>query len=129
MIRIFDGLYIDQLFQRNERGETVYYPFGLMGRGYLLPAARVESVKRATRWLMILSLAIGIGFAFGVAPRVVQGSALDPLRIVLAGAAFAMLVAVITSLQSRLVMGLEPVAAQRIRAAEWLRRGRRARAP
>ncbi|CAN0467369.1 unnamed protein product, partial [Phaeothamnion confervicola] len=36
LIRIFDGLYVDQLFQKNERGEAIYYPFGLMGRGYLL---------------------------------------------------------------------------------------------
>jgi hypothetical protein len=36
---IFDGLYVNQLIQKNERDETIIYPHGMMGRGYVLPSA------------------------------------------------------------------------------------------
>ena len=45
---IFDDIYVKQLFQKNERGETVFYPFGLIGRGYLLPKEREADVRQAT---------------------------------------------------------------------------------
>jgi hypothetical protein len=41
MLRIFDAVFVNQLFGRGERGETIFYPNGLAGRGFLVPAERV----------------------------------------------------------------------------------------
>jgi hypothetical protein len=126
---IFDGLYVDQLFHKNERGETVYYPFGVMGRGYLLPEARLASVKRATRGLMLASLIVGLSLGWAALWVI---NAPDPVRPMVwptGLALFALLVGGITYLQSRLASGLEPVSGPRPGLGEWLRRGRQARAP
>ncbi len=128
MKRIFDGLYVDQLFQRNEHGQTIYYPFGMMGRGYLLPEEREDGVRRATRSLMLVSLAAGIGFPL-IAMRFAEESNAYPASWLIAGGAFVALLAVIFFFQSRLAAGLAPATTPRPPAREWLRRGRQARAP
>lgn len=124
LTRIFDGLYVDQLFHKTERGETVYYPFGLLGRGYLLPADREERVRRATRRLTFFSIATVVGLAL------VANLAFSSLLSQTAMAVVAVLVvmAACVYLQLRLVSGLAPMAGQPSRA-EWFRRGRAARAP
>lgn len=126
--RIFDGLYVDQLFQRNERGETIFYPFGLMGRAYRVPEAREAELRQAMRWLMLTALVSG---SIVFTPMMTLG--LDerdglPFWLV-GGGALALLLAVLTGLQLRLAKGLEPVPHARPSAGEWLRRGRQARAP
>ena len=126
---IFDGLYVDQLFQKNERGETLFYPFGMMGRGYLLPAEREERVRQSMRWLMLVSLVVGISFGL-LAVRFIENSGTaQPVGWVIAGSAFLLLIAIIVFFQSRLARGLEPAIGPRPAAGEWLRLGRKARRP
>lgn len=128
MHKIFDGLYVDQLFHKTERGETTYYPFGIMGRGYLLPAGREADMRRATRWLMAISIAFGVGFAMIFVD--VLGTASSGLGTWLVGTAvFILGIALITCIQWRMISGLTPSTAERPGAGEWLRRGRKARAP
>lgn len=124
-MRIFDGLYVDQLFQKNERGEIVFYPSGLLGRGYLLPAEREARMRQSMRRLMGFSLATGIGFA-AVGFRVAAGSGFDPLTVLAVAVAFVLLLGLISILQLRLAHNLKPVA-ERVPTREWLRRGRQAR--
>lgn len=126
LMRIFDGLYVDQLFQKNERGEIIFYPSGLMGHGYLLPAEREAAMRQSMRRLMAFSLAGGIGFAL-IALRLLSVT-FDPLTVLISGGAFALLLGLITILQKRLAHNLKPVT-ERVPAREWLRRGRQARQP
>lgn len=126
LTRIFDGLYVDQMFQKNERGEVIFYPSGLMGHGYLLPAEREAAMRQSMRRLMAFSLAGGIGFAI-VAMRFLSAS-FDPLTVLASGGAFVVLLGLITILQRRLAHNLKPVA-ERVSVREWLRRGRQARQP
>lgn len=123
--RVFDGLYVDQLFQKNDRGEIVFYPSGLMGRGYLLPAHREAEMRTSTRRLMIFSLASGIGFVL-IASRLITASAFDPMTVLLFCAGFLLLLGLVSVLQLRLAHNLAP-AGERLPAREWLRRGRQAR--
>ena len=126
---IFDGLYVDQLFHKGERGETIFYPFGLMGRGYLLPAEREASMRRSMRWLMIGSLVFGGSFG-AVALRLLtplQGTPL--LAWLIAGSAFAAGLGVIVTLQSRMSRGLEPMPGPGPSVGDWFRSGRAVRAP
>lgn len=125
---IFDGLYVDQLFQKNERGEAVFYPFGLLGRGYLLPAAQEAGVRRSTRGLMLVALISGFSFALLCLRIVDSMGAMQPMGWLIAGGLLALLIAGIVYFQSRLAKGLEPVAGPSPSTGEWLRRGRAARA-
>jgi hypothetical protein len=124
---IFDGLYLDQLFQKTEQGETVFYPFGLMGRGYLLPAEREGGVRRSMRLLMLVSLIIGTSLGLLVLRIVESSGPMLPAGWVIGGGIFGLLIGLIVYFQSRLAIGLEPVDV-RVPAGEWLRRGRTARA-
>jgi hypothetical protein len=126
MRKIFDGLYGDQLFHKNERGETIFYPFGLMGRGYLLPAGRETAVRDSTRLLSLVSLIGGVSMGL-FATRVLNSSGMEPWSWLICGVAFALLLAVLIYFQKRMAMGLEPAPGPRPSAAEWLRRGRQAR--
>ncbi len=127
MLKIFDGLYVDQLFQRNERGETVYYPFGLMGRGYLVSAAREQDVRVGTRWIMLLSIAIGLSFALIGLRLVDSGSGGELGGGMTLGAVFVALLALIVFLQKRLTSGLAPAQGSRPSTGEWMRRRREQR--
>jgi hypothetical protein len=126
--RIFDGLYVDQLFQKNGRGETVFYPHGLMGRGYLLPAEREESVRARMRLLLIVSLAVGTSFGL-FALRLMQASGSVPaMGWLVTGGAFVLLLGLVVAFQARLARGLAPVEGPRPSVRQWLRGGRAARA-
>jgi hypothetical protein len=128
MVRIFDGLYVDQLFQKNERGETVFYPHGLLGRGYLLPAEREIGIRQRMRLLMLVALVIGISFGL-LALRIIEGSGTLPLMgWLVAGCGFVLLLGLIAFFQSRLAAGLEPVSTPPPSMREFLKRGRLARA-
>jgi len=122
---IFDGLYVDQLFHKNERGETIYYPFGLMGRGYLLPSDREAQVRRATRRLTFFSLAAVVGFAFFSNFAFSQGIA----QVAASVLAFLAIVGTTVYFQSHLASGLEPASGSRPSYGEWFRAGRAARPP
>jgi hypothetical protein len=127
MRKIFDGLYGDQLFHKNERGETVFYPFGLTGRGYLLPADRETAVRDATRRLSLASLVGGISLAL-LATRILNSPGAGLWGWLISGGAFVLLLTALFYFQMRLATGLEPAPGPRPSVGEWLRRGREARA-
>ncbi|WP_439541854.1 hypothetical protein [Hyphomicrobium sp.] len=129
MSNIFDGLYVDQLFHKNERGETIFYPFGLMGRGYLLPADREAGMRRSMRWLMAFSLLFGGFFGVVVLRMLAPLETVPLLTWLIGGAAFAAGLGAIVYMQSRLSHGLEPMQGPAPTVGEWFRRGRAARAP
>lgn len=129
MSNIFDGLYVDQLFHKNERGETIFYPFGLMGRGYLLPVEREAGMRRSMRWLMMISLLFGGLFGVIVLRMLAPVEAVPLLTWLIAGGAFAAGLGAIAYAQSRMSRGLEPMQGPAPTAGEWFRRGRAARAP
>lgn len=128
MKAIFDGLYVDQLFQKNASGDTVFYPHGLMGRGYLVPADCEESVRRRMRLLMLTSLVVGVSFGLVALRLVTSSGVVAPAGWAIAGIAFVALIGAIVFVQSRLANGLAPVDAPRPSAGQWLRAGRAARA-
>lgn len=110
-MRIFDWLFVDQLFRTNERGETIFYPNGVTGRGYLVPPDREPSVRSDMRRLVFTAL-IGIFTLVGLVPRLLEtwlGITL-PLPWFIGGCLVAVVImvgAIIHSL-SRLAAGLEP---------------------
>jgi len=125
---IFDGLYVDQLFQKDERGRTVFYPHGLMGRGYRLPADREARVRRSMRRLLLVALVLGISFGLLVLRIMHTPGEVPPAIWLLGGGAFVLLLGLVAHLQARLALGLEPVSGPRPSVGEWLRAGRRVRA-
>jgi hypothetical protein len=107
---IFDGLYVNQLIQKNERDETIIYPHGMIGRGYVLPAEREAQVRDRLRLTMLVALVIGIGFGMTVMRMLDAEPDVSPL---IWGAISASAVLLFSSLiysQSRLATGLQPVA-------------------
>lgn len=125
---IFDGLYVDQLFQKDECGRTVFYPHGLMGRGYRLPADREARVRRSMRRLLLVALVLGISFGLLVLRIMHTPGEVPPAIWLLGGGAFVLLLGLVAHLQARLALGLEPVSGPRPSVGEWLRAGRRVRA-
>jgi hypothetical protein len=124
---IFDGLYLDQLFQKNERGETVFYPHGLMGRGYLLPAEREDGVRNRMRLLMIVALVGGGSLGLLLLRIVNSAGTVQPVGWLIGGGLFALFIGALVPFQSRLAQGLTPVEGPRPSALEWLKAGRAAR--
>ena len=106
---IFDGLYVDQLFQKDERGRTVFYPHGLMGRGYRLPADREARVRRSMRRLLLVALVLGISFGLLVLRIMHTPGEVPPAIWLVGGGAFVLLLGLVAHLQARLALGLEPV--------------------
>jgi hypothetical protein len=124
---IFDGIYVDQLIQKNERGEFVIYPSGLLGRGYLLPAEREASMRQRLRVVMFVSIIIGTSFGMFLVRVTQSENSVSPLGWGVIAVIGAVVLGAIFYFQSRLAIGLEPVAGPRLSRIEWLRRGRRAR--
>jgi hypothetical protein len=115
VMRMFDALFVNQLFHTNERGETVFYPNGRSGRGYRVPPEREAGVKSGVRRLALIALLGAIVFAV-LLPRMIEawlGITL-PLGWFISYAVVATVIgvgAIIYSL-SRLTAGLEPVSAR-----------------
>jgi hypothetical protein len=124
---IFDGLYIDQLIQKNEQGEFILYPHGLMGRGYILPAEREPAIRQRLRLTMLLSLIVGTSYGLFALRVIDSGQVVSPLGWLLVIATAALLVGGILFYQSRLANGLQPLSGPQPSTGEWFRRGRRAR--
>jgi hypothetical protein len=124
---IFDGLYVNQLIQKNERDETIIYPHGMMGRGYVLPAEREAQVRDRLRLTMLVALVIGIGFGMTVMRMLDAEPDVSPLIWGAISASAVLLFSGLIYYQSRLVTGLQPVVGPRPSLREWLRRGRQAR--
>ncbi len=55
LTRLFDALFVNQLFQETEAGETVFYPKGKDTQGYRVPAGDTARVKADVRWLVVFS--------------------------------------------------------------------------
>jgi hypothetical protein len=124
---IFDGLYVNQLIQKNERDETIIYPHGMMGRGYVLPAEREAQVRDRLRLTMLVALVIGIGFGMTVMRMLDAEPDVSPLIWGAISASAVLLFSGLIYYQSRLATGLQPVVGPRPSLREWLRRGHQAR--
>ena len=112
---IFDALFVNHLFGANERGETVFYPYGAAARGYLVPAEREASVRFGMRRLVLITLIGSIVFAV-LLPRLVEswwGFTL-PLGWFIGYAVVALAVGFVAIMYglSRLTVGLAPVSAR-----------------
>ena len=108
--RVFDWLFINQLFRTDERGVTIFYPNGLMGRGYLVPPEREPRLRFSLR-LLTLSALFGATVVTVLVPRLLEswwGITL-PLRWFIGGIGVALVIGVgaIIHLLSRLTAGLE----------------------
>ncbi len=123
---IFDGLYVDQLIQKKD-GDTIIYPHGLLGRGYVLPAGEEPLFRRRMRLMMLVSITLGAAFAMFML-RIAQSD--NPISLIDGAAIAGMAVLLFAGLryyQGRLVAGLEPVAGARPTLRDWLRNARQAR--
>lgn len=68
---IFDALFVNQLFRTNTQGQTVYYPNGVTGRGYLVPPDREPGLRSGLRWLVLFALA-GVNLLLVIVPRLIE---------------------------------------------------------
>lgn len=68
---IFDALFVNQLFRTTAQGQTVYYPHGVTGRGYLVPPDREPGLRSGLRWLVLFAL-VGINLLLIIIPRVIE---------------------------------------------------------
>ncbi len=112
MLRIFDAVFVNQLFRANERGAMVFYPNGVTGGGFLVPLAREPGLRAGVRWLTFSSL-VWVLVAVVLVPRAVEswlGFTLPlPWFVAGAGVVTVATVAVIIRVLARLTVGLEPV--------------------
>ena len=112
MLRLFDMLFVNQLFGTDAGGETVFYPNGRGARGYLVPAEREAAVKSGVRRLALVTLVGAIVLAV-VLPRAIEAwlGMTMPLGwfIAYAVVAFSAAFGAIIYTLSRLTVGLAPV--------------------
>jgi hypothetical protein len=124
LVRIFDGIYVSQLFQTNERGETIFYPFGLWGKGYVVPPDRIDSLKHTARLRTFFWVLAGTVCAYlfvGASDAKISTtswSAIAPIAV--------LMIAVSMYTQFRMAAGLDPTA-EHVSFVERLRRGRKSR--
>lgn len=111
--RIFDWLFVNHLFRKTERGETIFYPHGLSADGYVVPPEREPSVRSGMRRLALCAL-IGAMVLAVLLPRLVESwwDIVLPLGWFIGYALLALLVAfaIIMRVLKRLTVGLEPAA-------------------
>ena len=120
---MFDSLYIDQLFQTNPKGETVFYPLGLIGNGFIVPGDREVGLRQAVRSRTLLALVSGLSLGtlfsrvaeHGADVTVAGWIALTALTVLVLGGIY--------YLQYRVAAGLKP-SDENISTAQWLERGR-----
>lgn len=124
---IFDGLYVDQLIRKDERGAFVIYPHGLLGRGYVLPAEKEPAVRQRLRTVMLGSIIVSVAFAMFISRVIAPTNDVGALGWGIIAALGAILLAGIITFQRRLAVGLEPVPGPRPSLREWMRRGRQSR--
>jgi hypothetical protein len=55
----FDGL-TDSSFKRDEKGHTIFYPWGILGKGYILPEDKKESFRTKIKRFLQISLPLAI---------------------------------------------------------------------
>lgn len=71
MTGIFDALFVNQLFRTTAQGQTVYYPHGLTGRGYLVPPDKEPGLRSGLRWLVLEGLG-AVYLLVVIIPRLVE---------------------------------------------------------
>jgi hypothetical protein len=125
LLRAFDGVFVDPVFQKNDHGETIFYPFGLLGQGYLAPEDRLAGLRQAARGLWIFTLVATISLVPLSRKMDIPGA----VGWLIYACAFALLIGVIVHLQARLAAGLKPTQSPRPSAGLRLRRARAARPP
>jgi hypothetical protein len=121
---VFDGIYVDQLIHKNERGEFVIYPYGMMGGGYVLPADREPSVRRRLRLLMLSPFVLLIVFVSLLGEA---GTGITALTWAAVAGIGVLMLSVLIYFQRRLAAGLQPVDGPRPTARQWLHGARRSR--
>jgi hypothetical protein len=111
LTRLFDILFINQLFGTTERGETVFYPNGPVAQGYLVPADREPRVRSGIRWLMVVSLGGVFGLIWLVGALESWAGAELPLPWFIAGAVAGLVAAFVLIMRAlkRLTVGLAPL--------------------
>jgi hypothetical protein len=55
----FDGL-TDASFKTDERGNTIFYPWGILGKGYILPEDKKDSFRVSIKRFLQVSLPLAI---------------------------------------------------------------------
>ncbi len=115
--------YVDQVVQKNEQGELIAYPYGLFGRGYILPAGEEQMFRDRLDKASFQSLMIISSFGLPVAYATRVGYISWPVQVAIWSA---ILVGILYS-QRQLAVGLQP-APKQVPIGERLRRGRQARA-
>ncbi len=58
----FDGLTASS-FKTDEKGNTIFYPWGILGKGYILPEDRKDSIRLAIKRHMTFIVPFAIVFA------------------------------------------------------------------
>lgn len=66
----FDGI-VDGSFKTTDDGVLLYYPFGVLGKGYVIPTnEKKQEIRKRLKWLFAVSLILIIASASSLAPSV-----------------------------------------------------------
>lgn len=66
----FNGI-VDGSFKTTEDGVLLYYPFGVLGQGYVIPTnEKKQEIRKRLKWLYAISLILIIGSASSFVPSV-----------------------------------------------------------
>ena len=66
----FDGI-VDGNFKTTDDGVLLYYPFGVLGKGYVIPTnEKKQEIRKRLKWLYAVSLILIIASASSLAPSV-----------------------------------------------------------
>lgn len=123
LLRAFDSVFVDPMFQKNDRGEAIYYPFGLLGGGYLAPEERLAGLRQTARALWFFTLASTLTVIMIVRTFGIFGA----VGWLIYFGALALLIFTIVFLDARLAAGLKPSPDPRLSAGQRLRNARAAR--
>ncbi len=58
----FDGL-TDVLFKKDEKGNTIFYPWGILGKGYVIPDDKKDGFRLIIKRLLLISVPLAITFS------------------------------------------------------------------
>jgi drug/metabolite transporter (DMT)-like permease len=112
LVRVFDAVFVNQLFQTDGNGSAIFTPNGAGGRGYFVPPEREGDIKSGIRRLAMLALLGAFVFAV-VLPRAVEGwfEMTIPLCWFIAYAVLALVIGFVLIIKAlaRLTAGLQPV--------------------
>jgi quinol-cytochrome oxidoreductase complex cytochrome b subunit len=125
MLRVFDTVLVDPLFEKNDLGETIYYPSGVFGRGRVVPEDRLASLRQAARWLGIFTIAATSSVIVLLRRIDIPGA----VGWLIFACSFVLLLGFISYFRLWLAADLEPSSSPDLPMRERLRRARAARPP